>query len=107
MFERLLTIFFVVCFFAATSYQVSAHEGGLNREGCHREAATGGYHCHRDKDDNTETILYVAGGVLVVGLLFILLRRPSHQLERQSREKGFGFTAGRGDQVGAFLEWRF
>ena len=49
----------------------------------------------------------MTGGLLVVGLVFILLRRPIHQLERQSREKGFRFTAGRGDQVGAFLEWRF
>ena len=24
-----------------------AHSGGLDRHGCHRETATGGYHCHR------------------------------------------------------------
>ena len=104
---RLFVAIFLACFLAATPYQVGAHGGGLNRDGCHQETATGGYHCHPDKDDNTKTILYVAGGLLVVGLVFILLRRPMHQLERQSREKGFRFTAGRGDQVGAFLEWRF
>jgi hypothetical protein len=25
----------------------AAHGGGLNREGCHNERRTGGYHCHR------------------------------------------------------------
>lgn len=24
----------------------AAHSGGLNRQGCHNETATGGYHCH-------------------------------------------------------------
>ena len=30
-----------------------AHGGGLNKDGCHRETATGGYHCHRggSRDD--------------------------------------------------------
>ncbi|PSH69545.1 YHYH domain-containing protein [Phyllobacterium brassicacearum] len=23
-----------------------AHGGGLNRQGCHNDNATGGYHCH-------------------------------------------------------------
>ena len=25
----------------------SAHGGGLNKQGCHNETKTGGYHCHR------------------------------------------------------------
>ena len=25
----------------------AAHGGGLNRDGCHNERRTGGYHCHR------------------------------------------------------------
>lgn len=29
------------------SAPASAHGGGLNSQGCHRERATGGYHCHR------------------------------------------------------------
>lgn len=29
-----------------------AHGGGLNSEGCHRETATGGYHCHRQSKDD-------------------------------------------------------
>lgn len=26
---------------------VSAHGGGLNKDGCHNDRKTGGYHCHR------------------------------------------------------------
>ena len=29
------------------SASAEAHGGGLNSQGCHRERATGGYHCHR------------------------------------------------------------
>ena len=51
-----------------------AHSGGLNRYGCHNETATGGYHCHRDsdnQDDDTDwkTIGYVVGGL--VGLVLL------------------------------------
>ena len=27
----------------------SAHGGGLNKQGCHNETKTGGYHCHRSQ----------------------------------------------------------
>lgn len=30
-----------------TPWQVSAHGGGLNAEGCHNDRQNGGYHCHR------------------------------------------------------------
>ena len=26
---------------------IAAHGGGLNKQGCHNETRTGGYHCHR------------------------------------------------------------
>ena len=32
-----------------------AHGGGLDRQGCHRETATGGYHCHRPSPPSVET----------------------------------------------------
>jgi len=35
-----------VCFSLMLISQAHAHPGGLNSEGCHRETATGGYHCH-------------------------------------------------------------
>ena len=48
---------FVVGFIAACVFlilvggqSVFAHSGGLNAQGCHMERATGGCHCHRDKD---------------------------------------------------------
>ena len=28
---------------------VSSHGGGLNKDGCHNDRKTGGYHCHRGK----------------------------------------------------------
>ncbi len=35
---------------SAGGQSVFAHGGGLNAQGCHMERATGGCHCHRDKD---------------------------------------------------------
>ena len=50
--------------------QVAAHGGGLNSSGCHNETATGGYHCHRDKDEFDWAIVgAVAGGALALWLL--------------------------------------
>jgi len=42
----ILPILFCVLF-ASYAPEAKAHGGGLNAEGCHRERATGGYHCHR------------------------------------------------------------
>ncbi|MDA8870598.1 YHYH domain-containing protein [Rhizobiaceae bacterium] len=34
-------------FLASTVAQIAhAHGGGLNKEGCHNNRKTGGYHCH-------------------------------------------------------------
>ena len=50
--------------------QVAAHGGGLNSAGCHNETATGGYHCHRDKDELDWAVVgAVAGGALALWLL--------------------------------------
>ena len=44
------------------------HGGGLNRDGCLRETATGGYHCHRDSSDSDwKTAAVILGGLAVVG----------------------------------------
>ena len=44
-----------------------AHDGGLDRHGCHNVTATGEYHCHRGEDDEDKTTaLLVAAGVVVV-----------------------------------------
>ena len=36
----------------AASFHAFAHGGGLNRDGCHNETATGGYHCHSNSDND-------------------------------------------------------
>ena len=32
---------------------IAAHGGGLNKQGCHNETKTGGYHCHRGSSSRT------------------------------------------------------
>ena len=56
--------------------QAAAHGGGLDRSGRHRETATGGYHCHRDQDEDVDWALIggVAGGALVLWLLIDWLK---------------------------------
>ncbi|MDE0335177.1 MAG: hypothetical protein OXI64_09480 [Defluviicoccus sp.] len=46
------------------------HGGGLDRHGCHRETATGGYHCHRSKDEGKEALKYIgiAAGAALAGV---------------------------------------
>ena len=110
MIKRFFTVVFVLCFLAATPHIVGAYGGGLNRDGCHRETATGGYHCHRKGGDvNWETIGIVAGGLLVMGLAFSAFTRHRNPLVFPGimPEKGLRFTPARGDQIGAFLELRF
>lgn len=38
------TALFLALFLAATA--AHAHGGGVNKDGCHHERKTGGYHCH-------------------------------------------------------------
>ena len=38
------TALFLALFLAASA--VHAHGGGVNKDGCHHERKTGGYHCH-------------------------------------------------------------
>jgi len=35
--------FFALCLAVSAAH---AHGGGLNKDGCHHERKTGGYHCH-------------------------------------------------------------
>ncbi len=37
----------LVLFFMSTN--IWSHSGGLNKDGCHNDRKTGGYHCHRGK----------------------------------------------------------
>jgi hypothetical protein len=38
------TVLFLALFLAASA--AHAHGGGVNKDGCHHERKTGGYHCH-------------------------------------------------------------
>ncbi|MDE0332687.1 MAG: YHYH domain-containing protein [Nitrospinae bacterium] len=80
--KRCFTILFVACFLVVTSHHAGAHGGGLDSSGCHRETATGGYHCHRggDDGDSKETLLIVLGVVVVVGLIGWILKKQKHPL---------------------------
>ena len=107
--RTLATVLAALLILAATS-TAGAHGGGLDGAGCHGETATGGYHCHRGGDDDKgrsnqrktwEAIGYVAGGILVLKLVFGVLRRL------EPPERGLRFTLVQKDRVGAFVEWRF
>ena len=106
MAKRFLAIVFVACFLAITPYQVRAHGGGLDRYGCHRETATGGYHCHQDRKqrEDTKKALIILGGLAGVLVIFFALRRPTPD---PLMEKGVRFVPAQGDSVGAFWEVRF
>ena len=89
-----------------------AHGGGLDRHGCHRETATGGYHCHRKKDDDPDwgVIAGVAGGLLLLWLIVDLtkddmsLTQPLQIVPTFTEEGEAGITAdyllGHGQRIG-------
>lgn len=107
--KRSLAVVFVVCFLAATPYSVRAHGGGLNRDGCHRETATGGRHCHREKSDDRktwETVGHVAAGLAGVALL-LWVWKGKRGIAIRPTDPGFRFTPAHKDRVGAFLAWKF
>jgi len=82
------------------------HGGGLDSSGCHRETATGGYHCHRDKDENK--YLYIAGGLLAgVVVLFWLWPDDEENTYLPSSDEGLHLVPTQRDKSGLFLEWRF
>lgn len=99
MAKRCFTIMVILCFLIVTSYPAGAHGGGLNRDGCHRETATGGYHCHQGGDDNNEDVL-VALGVAAVVLLLLWVLKPNlpPHMTKIDAEK---------EDIGALLEFRF
>ena len=43
----------LIClFFCTLTFEVLAHGGGLNKQGCHNNRSTGDYHCHRGSSSN-------------------------------------------------------
>ena len=45
---------------------------GSTDTGCHRETATGGYHCHKKDDEGNEDLLLILGGV-AAGLVLVAI----------------------------------
>ena len=112
MSKKLLAALVGACFFIATSLPASAHGGGLNRDGCHNETATGGYHCHPggDGDDNTKTILIVVGalvGLVVIGFGLRKIRESSVFHFKEHPPEGLRLLPAQGHHLGAFLELKF
>ena len=78
-FRKLIVGVVVACFLLSYVPGAWAHGGGLNREGCHRETATGGYHCHRgsaddDKEESQELLIGVGAAVAALALWWLLTR---------------------------------
>ena len=75
-----------------------AHGGGLNSSGCHREKATGGYHCHRSSGSSSKSssektwgksegraLIAIVGAGLSLWLLNESLRNDERTLASKSR----------------------
>ena len=80
---RRLTILLIAAAFILLPLQDAlAHGGGLNSQGCHNETATGGYHCHRDRDDDKDD--WETAGAILGGLL----SSRAHHLHAQAQASG-------------------
>lgn len=49
-----LSKFIFAIFLSLSSFNLFAHGGGLNSEGCHNDRKQGTYHCHRYKNPSTD-----------------------------------------------------
>lgn len=49
------SIVVVMVILALPATAVQSHPGGLNKEGCHNNRQTGGYHCHRASKSQPST----------------------------------------------------
>ena len=110
--KKLFAALVGACFIVATSLPASAHGGGLNKDGCHNETATGGYHCHRggDGEGDTKTILIVVGalvGLVVIGFGLRKIRERSVFHFKEHPSEGLRLVPAQGDHLGAFLELKF
>lgn len=47
--------FLIVIALACAAFQVQAHGGRTNAEGCHNDRKNGGYHCHNGTASNANT----------------------------------------------------
>ena len=69
--QRPVAILLALVLFAFLATDALAHGGGLDRYGCHRETATGGYHCHQDDEEDVDwgVVAGVLGGLVALALV--------------------------------------
>ena len=95
-----------ICILVLPLREALAHGGGLDSYGCHRETATGGYHCHREEDETDwETAGLVVGGLVAVILVLVWLQDDdkSSSLRLDVSEDGtadVGYSLGASQQIG-------
>lgn len=73
-----------------------SHGGGLNADGCHRETATGGYHCHNEsasKDESSGELrngfAFLIGAVLV---FWIVKNATSYNYNDETQQSDWNLT---------------
>ena len=95
-----------ICILALPLREALAHGGGLDSHGCHRETATGGYHCHQEEDETDwETAGLVVGGLVALILVLAWLQDDdeSSSLRLHVSEDGtadVGYSLGASQQIG-------
>lgn len=112
--SRLAVPFLALCLALPYVPETFAHGGGLDSRGCHRETATGGYHCHRNKDNELGAVLLV---VVVLGVTawWLTKRRndnppsflPESEPEHRSWVDNFQLTASAGEDESIGVTWKF
>ena len=106
MAKTVIALSLAICILLLPLREALAHGGGLDRYGCHRETATGGYHCHQEEDETDwETTGLVVGGLVALILVLRLLRDDdeSSSLRLHVSEDGtadVGYSLGQSQQIG-------
>ena len=104
--QRPIAIMLSFVLFAFLATEALAHGGGLDRYGCHRETATGGYHCHNDEEEvDWGLVAGVVGGLitLVFVLRWLQPDNPTYGLQLSVDADGttdIGYPIGNSHQIG-------
>ena len=106
MAKTALALALAICISVLPLREALAHGGGLDSNGCHRETATGGYHCHQEEDETDwEAAGLVLGGLvaLIVVLGWLQDDDGSSSLRLHVSEDGtadVGYSLGTSQQIG-------
>ena len=105
--QRPVNILLALVLFAFLATDALAHGGGLDRYGCHRETATGGYHCHQDDEEDVDwsVVAGVLGGLVALVLVLRWLQPddPAYGLQLSVDADGttdIGYPIGNSQQIG-------